>query len=52
MTSLTEDQVFGRDFLGQIVDWIEEHTEPDEVFSAEKLKAWAEENGYVKEDDQ
>jgi hypothetical protein len=32
--------------LDDSVSWIQNNLEPDDVFSAEQLEAWAENNGY------
>ena len=32
--------------LDDSVSWIQNNLEPDEVFSAEQLEKWAENNGY------
>lgn len=37
--------------LEESVDWIQSNLEPEEVFDKEELEEWAENNGYVKEDD-
>lgn len=39
-------EVFGEERLKQ---YIRDHMEPDDVFSDEVLKAWAEENGFKKD---
>ena len=35
---------------GLILDWVAEGFSPEDVFSAEQLEAWAEDNNYVKEE--
>jgi len=45
-----EDKKFGAEFLDQIVEWISDNLEPEDVFSAEQLQEWARDNGYVAED--
>jgi len=36
--------------LENAISWIQDHLDPDDVFSEKSLIAWAETNGYVKED--
>ena len=44
------DVNFGSEFLDQITEWIAANLEPEDVFSAEELQQWAEDNGYVVEE--
>ena len=37
MSTVSQDNRFGGEFLSQIVDWISENMEPDDVFSREKI---------------
>jgi hypothetical protein len=34
-------------FLGEAIEWINDNLDPDDVFSDDKLRVWAEKNGYV-----
>ena len=43
-------QRFGDKFLDDIIYWIGNQLEPQEVFSNKKLSDWAEMNGYIKEE--
>ena len=42
--------IFGEDPLGNIVNWISENLEPDQVYDEEILIYWAEKKGYKKEE--
>ena len=44
---LVEQALHGFDF-SDLIDAIEEHFEPDEVFTLEKLERWATDHGYAK----
>ena len=35
-----------------IISYIENNYYPEDVFDMDKLSAWAEENGYIKEEDE
>lgn len=35
--------------LDDILDWIRENVDPDQVFTEKQMDAWAESNGYIKE---
>lgn len=35
--------------LDDILYWVRDNVEPDQVFSEKQLEAWAEANGYIKE---
>lgn len=39
------------DLLDEAIDWINDHMEPEEVFKNSALEDWAEENGFVKEEE-
>lgn len=41
-----EDNKFGQEFLGQILDYIANNFEPEEVFDVDVLEQWAKDNGY------
>ena len=49
-TSIADDKDFGANFLDPIIDWIGDTLPPEDVFNADQLSSWAEDNGYVKED--
>jgi len=36
--------------LDEAVEWIRSNMEPDDVFTEDKLEAWAERNGYKREE--
>jgi len=38
--------------LEKTIDWIAGNLNPDDVFSERDLKSWADENGYVKSEEQ
>ncbi len=40
----------GQLFFNDALNWITETFEPEEVFDKSRLEAWAEENGYIKEE--
>ena len=46
-----EDRDFGYHFFPDIVDYIEDHLRPEQVFTQEQLEEWARDEGFVKEDD-
>lgn len=39
-------------FLDDALDWIKTNLAPDDVFSEAVLSDWAEDNGYVKKEEQ
>lgn len=39
--------ILPRYFLDDAIEWIQENMNPEDVFSDEKLKEWAENNGLV-----
>ena len=47
--------VIGNNLLEQSLEWIADNLEPEDVFSDVKMREWGEEfaenNGYVKEDE-
>jgi len=45
------DFEFGSKFFDEICDWLNENVSPSSVYDEETLSAWAEENGYVKENE-
>ena len=47
MTTVTEDNVFGRDFLERIIEWVAKNLEPEEVFGEKKLEDWAWKNSFI-----
>ena len=48
----TEYKAFGTFFLADILNYIGENFDPDEVYDATFLKEWILGNGYVEDDDQ
>jgi hypothetical protein len=34
-----------------VIDYLKDNVDPDDVFTDEQLAAWAEANGYTKEDE-
>ena len=42
---------FGYEFAERILEWVGLYLSPEEVFSLEQLSDWAEQNGYIKEDE-
>jgi hypothetical protein len=48
LTTQDEDR-FGRGFLSDIVDWVRDNLDPDQVFTYAQLKSWAMENGLIDE---
>ena len=50
ITSAFEDKEFGQEFLGQILAYIADNFEPEDVFDEDVLRQWAKDNGYVSVD--
>lgn len=51
MEKYKEDaMMFGREFFLDILDWIQLYMEPQDIFTAGELEAWAVENGWVPEE--
>ena len=55
MTTAEQDQSFIEDIidlrlLERSLEWIGQNMPPEEVFDKKRLKEWATENGYVKEE--
>lgn len=55
MSTRSQDEQFLNDVVGtgildSAVDWIKGHLEVEEVFTEKQLTAWAEANGYTKEE--
>lgn len=54
--TVDRNREFARDILSvdrlldEVVDWIGVSLEPDDVFEDSALEAWAEDNGYVREE--
>lgn len=44
------DSIFPQYPLDEAIDWIQNNLEPEDVFSDEKLKEWAENSGFVKDE--
>lgn len=53
MASVSENEQFVRDTVGypldEAVDWIKGNLTPEEVFTEDQLRWWAEENGFKEE---
>ena len=45
------NNIIDRSILDEAVAWIQYNLEPHEVFDKEELEEWAENNGFVKEED-
>jgi hypothetical protein len=48
MATQQMQHAFGREMLDQLLDWIVENMEPDEVFDDQTLRQWAEDHGWLK----
>lgn len=44
------ESVIGSTLLEESIDWIQANLDPEDVFSVETLRDWAEDNGYVEEE--
>ena len=42
--------MFGREFFMNILSWFSIYMEPQDIFTAEDLEAWAVDNGWVPEE--
>jgi hypothetical protein len=52
-TSTTqEDAVFGAFFLDGILDFVAENFQPEDIFPIDVLEDWAEDAGYVVDDNE
>jgi hypothetical protein len=38
-----------REYEEEIIDWVKDNYEVEQIFSESKLRAWAVHNGYIKE---
>ena len=47
---MSGERDFGWEFLDQIKDWIGDYFDPEDVFDEKKLNAWAEENGWIRDE--
>ena len=47
----TDLESFGRELLPEIITWIRDNLKPDQVFFDWQLEEWADENGYVPEEE-
>lgn len=45
MSSVSQDNAFGREFLDRIVDWIPTEMSPEDIFSESTLIRWATDKG-------
>lgn len=48
---IKENQNVDLTLLDKTIDWMRENISPEEVFTDEQLETWAENNGYVKKED-
>lgn len=46
-----QNTLLSDDMLESVLDWVRDNYTPDEVFDEDVLMEWAEENGYVLEED-
>lgn len=46
------DELFSQHLLDEAIDWITTNMAVDDVFPEECLAQWAEEHGYVKEEEE
>ena len=51
-TSARQDSDFAREvfsnILEEVVEWVADNLEPEDVYDPDRLEDWAEANGYVK----
>lgn len=43
-TATYDEQKFGKEFLGQVLDWVVENLKPDEVYKEDALKEFIKDN--------
>jgi hypothetical protein len=48
---MAKDWEFGARFLDDILDWIQDNLDPESVFGVDKLEKWAEERGWIQEEE-
>jgi len=51
MTTNRQEMEFGGEFLDEILKWIANAFDPEDVFDEDDLKDWAENYGYILEED-
>lgn len=44
---MAQEKMFGDAFLGQILTWVRENYDPEDVFTPDQLKEWVRENGFL-----
>ena len=49
LVTRASENTFGQEFLDDILSWISDWFDPDEIFDDAALKGWAEENGWTEE---
>ena len=57
MTTVTEDRnfieyVINQHLLEKSIDWISVYLEPEDVFSKDQLREWANDNGMIEEENE
>ena len=48
--SIRDHEEFGKRFLEDVVDFIRDHFDPEDIFDESALEDWAEENGWSQEE--
>ena len=49
-TTSGDEQAFGSTFLDQIIEYISDNFEPEDIFDEDVLRQWAKDNGYASVD--
>jgi hypothetical protein len=47
ITTTAEDNAFGCEFLEQVLEYVSDNFEPEDVFDVAILEQWAKDNGYA-----
>lgn len=47
--STSDETAFGREFLEQVLLWVEHEYKPEDIFDDDELNEWAADNGWVEE---
>lgn len=50
ITTTAEDNAFGREFFEQILEYVSDNFQPEDVFDVDVLEQWAKDNGYASVD--
>ncbi len=45
------DSIFSSNLLEDVIDWIKDNLNPEDVFEENVLSVWAEDNGYILEEE-